>query len=58
MMFVSFYVKSDFNKDYIDNIVIEEKDIYSTNDVKEVEDYIVQAKNIYGRVVIINWKIL
>ena len=57
-MFVSFYVKDSLIKPYIDNIVIEKKDIYSTNDVKEVENYIGQAKNIYGRVVIINWKIL
>ena len=58
MMFVSFYVKSDFNKDYIDNIVIEEKDIFSTDSLRSVEKYIENSNSKYysSTIKIINWK--
>jgi len=58
MMFVSFYVKSDFNKDYIDNIVIEEKDIFSTDSLRSVENYIKNNDSKYytSSIKIINWK--
>lgn len=60
MMFVSFYVKSDFNKDCIDNIVIEEKDIFSTDSLRSIENYIKNNNSKYysSIIKIINWKIL
>ena len=58
MMFVSFYVKSDFNKDYIDNIVLEEKDIFSTDSLRSIENYIKNSNSKYysSTIKIINWK--
>lgn len=58
MMFVSFQVEGFNNKDYIDNIVIQNMDIYSTNDLRNVEEYIKSNSVIYKnyKIRIINWK--